>query len=181
MKTYSEINQHMLENIPPQALKKSAPSPKSEEPTAASSSGQVESASNVSVKTKPAAEVVTAQVTFLTVAEFEKVPKYMKGRLNYEALTLAVEEFNKCVYAKYEFLARPLSEIGLKDKKRRNVLKSQDKPDLKHRNFVTADELKDYSMFRTEAGRKSVVTVLRHFQKIRESRGPGPIVRFVVC
>ena len=180
MKTYSEINQHMLENIPPQALKISAPSPKSEGPTAASSGGQVESASNVSVKTKPA-EVVTAQVTFLTVAEFEKVPKYMKGRLNYEALTLAVEEFNKCVHAKYEFLARPLSEIGLKDKKRRNVLKSQDKPDLKHRNFVTAEELKDYSMFRTEAGRKSVVTVLRHFQKIRESRGPGPIVRFVVC
>merc|ERR1719195_220363 len=52
MKTYSEINQEMLENIPPQALKKSAPSPKIEGPTAApsTSSGQVESASNVSVK-----------------------------------------------------------------------------------------------------------------------------------
>merc|ERR1719225_874605 len=91
MKTYSEINQEMLENIPPQALKKSAPSPKIEGPTAAPSSGQVESASNVSVKIKPPAVV------------------------------------------------------------------------------VTAEELKDYSMFRTEAGRKSVVTVLRHFQKIRES------------
>merc|ERR1719195_1379041 len=42
MKTYSEINQEMLENIPPQALKKSSLSPKIEGPTAAPSSGQVD-------------------------------------------------------------------------------------------------------------------------------------------
>ena len=124
--------------------------------------------------------VVTTLVTHLTVEEFEKVPKYMKGRLSYDSLSVAVEEFNSAVKGKYEFLAKSLNEISLKEKKRRNILKSQDKPELKGKHFVTTDELKEFSMFKTENSKKAVITVLRHFQKIRENRGPGSTIRYVV-
>ena len=124
--------------------------------------------------------VMTQSVKHLTVDEFEKVPKYMKGRLTYDSLSVAVEEFNSAVKGKYEFLAKSLNEISLKEKKRRNILKSQDKAELKGKHFVTSDELKEFSMFKTENSKKAVITVLRHFQKIRENRGPGSTIRYVV-
>merc|ERR1719348_911026 len=176
LKLFSEINQDLLENVPQQALRKSVQSPSSTAPTDSAEKENVPTGKT----TKSCPRVNVSTVSYLTVDEFEKVPKYMKGRLSYETLSQAVDEFNKCVTTKYEFLARPLKELGLNEKKRRNVLKSQDKSELKQRHFVTVDELKDYSMFKTENVRKSVVTVLRHFQKIRENRGPGSIVRFVV-
>ena len=175
LKLFSEINQDLMENVPQQAMKKIVTSPTA----AASGSEEKENISGGKV-TKSCPQLNVSTVSYLTVDEFEKVPKYMKGRLSYETLSQAVDEFNKCLRVKYEFLARPLKELGLNDKKRRNILKSQDKSELKARHFVTVDELKDYTMFKTENVRKSVVTVLRHFQKIRENRGPGAIVRFVV-
>ena len=72
---------------------------------------------------------------------------------------------------------KKLDEI---EKKKRAQLKSQMKPELKKSNFVTADDLKEYAMFKTDSSRKSVFTVLRHFQRIKENRGPGSIVRHVV-
>ena len=129
LKVFSEINQDLLENVPQQALKKSFPSP--------SLTAQTESAEKENIPTgkttKSYPQVNVSTVSFLTVEEFDKVPKYMKGRLSYETLSQAVDEFNNCVSAKYEFLARPLKELGLNEKKRRNVLKSQDKNELKHR------------------------------------------------
>ena len=119
-------------------------------------------------------------VSHLTLEEFEKVPKYMKGRLNYDTLSLAVEEFNTCLVGKYEFMAKSLNELSLKEKKRRNILKSQDKPELRGKHFLTTDELKDFSMYKTDKCKKDVITVLRHFQKIRENRGPGSLIRYVV-
>ena len=59
-------------------------------------------------------------------------------------------------------------------------MKSQDRQDLKGKHFVTTEELKDLTMFKTDNGRKSIFTVLRHFQKIREVRGPGAVIRYVI-
>ena len=93
-----------------------------------------------------------------------------------------VIELDKSIDEKalYDFLARDVSELSLIEKKRRAQLKSQMKPELKKSNFVTADDLKEYTMFKTESSRKSVFTVLRHFQRIKENRGPGSTVRHVV-
>ena len=169
----------MLKNVPSQALRKSvAPPPPVEPKGELKTSGAKKGPAGVSQEPRI---VTTHRVTHLTVEEFEKVPKYMKGRLTYDSLSVAVEEFNLAVKEKYEFLAKSLSEISLKEKKRRNILKSQDKPELKGKHFVTTDELKEFSMFKTENSKKAVITVLRHFKKIRENRGPGSAIRYVVA
>lgn len=177
LKETDRKNQELLKNAPSQALRKSVPPPSVEPKGELKSSGAKKGP--VGASQEPRA-VATHRVTHLTVEEFEKVPKYMKGRLTYDSLSVAVEEFNSAVKGKYEFLAKSLSEISLKEKKRRNILKSQDKPELKGKHFVTSDELKEFSMFKTENAKKAVITVLRHFQKIRENRGPGSTIRYVV-
>ena len=177
LKETDRKNQELLKNAPSQALRKSVPPPSVEPKGELKSSGAKKGPVGASQEQRA---VATHRVTHLTVEEFEKVPKYMKGRLTYDSLSVAVEEFNSAVKGKYEFLAKSLSEISLKEKKRRNILKSQDKPELKGKHFVTTDELKEFSMFKTENSKKAVITVLRHFQKIRENRGPGSTIRYVV-
>ena len=178
MRSMTEINQELIGMVPAQALVKTSTSANKENVAKETSANDasIDHVSAVSLKS-----VKVSSVEYLTVQEFDKIPKYMKGRLNYDSLTLAVKEFNQCLEAKYQFLSQPLNSLGLKDKKRRNLLKAQDKPELKSKQFITADDLKQFSMFKTEQSKKSIFTVLRHFQRIREVRGPGPIVRFVVC
>ena len=173
MKALSEVNSRARENVPQQALKIS----KSPE---VCNLKIVEEASRAKNNPPPPKACVVKNISFLTLDEFNKIPKYMKGRLSYELLTQAVKEFNDCVNMKYDFLAKDVNELTLNEKKKRAQLKSQMKPELKKSNFVTADDLKEYTMFKTDSSRKSVFTVLRHFQRIKENRGPGSIVRHVV-
>ena len=175
MKALIEINSQARENVPQQALKTASKSPEVTAPTVK----LVEDVTRTKNPPHPKTCVVK-NISFLTIDEFNKIPKYMKGRLSYDLLTQAVKEFNDCVNMKYDFLARDVSELSLIEKKRRAQLKSQMKPELKKSNFVTADDLKEYTMFKTESSRKSVFTVLRHFQRIKENRGPGSTVRHVV-
>ena len=170
-------NQELLKNVPTQALRKSVVPPPAESKGDLKTSGGKKGPVGV---TQVPRIVVTQSIEHLTVDEFEKVPKYMKGRLTYDSLSQAVEEFNVCLVQKYEFLFKSLNELSLKEKKRRNILKSQDKPELKGKQFLTTEELKDFSMYKTDNSRKAVITVLRHFQRIRENRGPGSIIRYVV-
>ena len=44
--------------------------------------------------------------------------------------------------------------------------------------FVVADDLKASDSLKSESSRRSIFTILRHLQRIREIRGPGPILRY---
>ena len=52
--------------------------------------------------------------------------------------------------------------------------------DTKGVHFVTSEELRECSHLKSETGRRSLLTILRHFGLVREVRGPGSIVRFAV-
>jgi len=164
-------SQDTLADIPTQALKK----------VPQNSSQALNSSPDDLAPVKPLKpKVNVTQVTYLTLDEFGKIPKYMKGRAQYETITNTVEEFNSILQAKYTFLARPLKELNPVEKKRRNVLRSQETADTKGVYFVTNEELKDGTLLKSETGRRNLLTILRHFHRIREIRGPGSITRYAV-
>ena len=175
----SSRNQDLLQNIPSQALRKPAATslPDQEKKSQEKHSGSKKVPED-NQRAKP--PLIVISISHLTLEEFEKVPKYMKGRLTYDSLSQAVEEFNLSLRGKYEFLGKSLNELSLKEKKKRNILKSQDKPELRGKYFLTTEELKDFTMYKTENSKKAVITILRHFQRIRENRGPGSLIRYVV-
>ncbi|XP_023328204.1 spindle and kinetochore-associated protein 1 [Eurytemora carolleeae] len=118
-------------------------------------------------------------VQHLTLTEFNSIPKYMKGRVQYETLGTAVEEINSALHFKYTFTARKFSSLKeICDKKRWKLYKSQESPATRGVHFITADELKDSPLLKSEVTRRNLFTIFRHFKKIREIRGPGSIVRF---
>ena len=169
VQAWNTRSQETLALIPPQALRKSVQEPS---PPQSSKPDQVPS----STANKP--KVNVGQVAFLTVDEFAKIPKYMKGRAQYETLTNTVDEFNSILMSKYTFMARPLKELNPVEKKRRNVLRSQETADTKGVFFLTAEELKEGTLLKSETGRRNLLTILRHFQRIREIRGPGSLTRY---
>ena len=139
-----------------------------------------------------------AQVAYITLVQFDTIPKYMKGRATYEVINAAVDELNSALTEKYRFLGGRMADLpNPRAKKRHQALRAQESKvrnapspnapcsmihsqDTKGVHFVTAEELRECSHLKSETGRRSLLTILRHFGLVREVRGPGSIVRFAV-
>lgn len=169
--------------IPPQALRKTrqqqqAPSLPS---TLGDKQGQAAKQEPNRGAPKPKL-VVTNQVEYVTMDQYDAIPKYMKGRATYETINAAVDELNAAIIEKYTFLSRKMAELPNPSAKRKHqALRAQETKDTKGLSFVTSEELKNCAHLKSETNRRNLLTILRHFGKIREIRGPGSIVRFVSC
>ena len=57
------------------------------------------------------------KVPYLTLGQFNSVPKYMKGRWNYDQINTCIDEFNESMEARYTFLGKgfqPKASIAVK-------------------------------------------------------------------
>ena len=104
----------------------------------------------------------TGQVSYLTLPQFEAIPKYMKGRATYDQINTAVDEMNSALSEKYSFLSGRMANLpNPKAKKRYQALKAQDTKDTKGIHFVTAEELRESSHLKAEGNRRNLLTILR--------------------
>ncbi|XP_033113074.1 spindle and kinetochore-associated protein 1-like [Anneissia japonica] len=127
--------------------------------------------------TKAPRKVAVPVMDYLTVEEYDSVPKYMKGRLPYETVNNVVEGINKAILAKYTFLKQPVSSLNNKDTKKHKKYKAQETKDTKGVFFCIDEDLKNYSNWRMDSSTRSSLTILRHCGRMRETRGNG-IVRY---
>jgi len=130
---------------------------------------------------KPSQPAGCPKLAYLTVQEFEGVPKYMKGRFTYDAFNEVVDEFNSALAAKYDFLRKGFQAMAsIHDKKRFKEWRSQESKETKGRHFVVANDLRLQPTLKSEGNRQKVFTILRHVHRVQEIRGPGPIHRYCV-
>ena len=106
------------------------------------------------------------QVAFLTLAQFDAIPKYMKGRVTYEGVNAAVEELNVALVEKYTFLGGKMADLPNHKAKKRyhslltgntnelldqypryQALRAQESKDTKGVHFVTSEELRYIQFF----------------------------------
>lgn len=59
-------------------------------------------------------------------------------------------------------------------------MKSLETKEAKGFRFVVADDLRGAPTLKSEGQRKNIFTILRHFQRIKEIRGPGQILRYAI-
>nr|ACO15353.1 Spindle and kinetochore-associated protein 1 [Caligus clemensi] len=120
-------------------------------------------------------------LTLLKIPEFDSVPTYMKGRLTYSGLNSAMEEFNGALKTKYVFLQKGFKPTAtLKMRNKYQDLKKLETKETKGVFFLVLDDIKGINSFKTDSARKSIFSILRHFKKIREIRGPGPLIRYAI-
>merc|ERR1712083_189645 len=119
------------------------------------------------------------KIRYLSLDEFASIPKYMKGRLTYDNLNNSIDEFNAALEARYEFLGRGFQQrAGQALQKRYREMKSQETRDTRGVFFVVADDLRNSSSLKSDASRRGIFTILRHFHLIKEIRGPLSLVRY---
>jgi len=120
-------------------------------------------------------------IPILTLQEFENIPKYMKGRLQYDGVNGSIEEINAAIKEKYTFYRKGFQAMAsIKDKERFKVMKSYETSETKGLYFVVLDDIKSASSLKTEAQRRCIFSILRHCHRIKEIRGPPQTIRYVV-
>ena len=84
-------------------------------------SAEVSKASALPAK-KPCPPASCPKVSYLTVQEFQSVPKYMKGRFTYDTFNQVVDEFNNALETKYEFLRKGFQAMASIQEKKRYII-----------------------------------------------------------
>ncbi|XP_071080281.1 SKA complex subunit 1-like [Haliotis cracherodii] len=129
---------------------------------------------------RPVKEVVYCPpIEYLTVDEFDTVPKYMKGRLTYNQLNGVIDDLNKTFLAKYKILKMKRSKLSDVNRKRYESFKLQESKDSKDTYFVVEGDMKEFAKMKMDATSRAMLTVLRHCGRMREIRGGG-ITRFAM-
>jgi len=175
-----ETCEHLSENLPTRIGSTNTNS--NQVKIEAGNQGQVgkkkQTTTNSNPVTKKPSNMVP-KIRFLSLDEFASIPKYMKGRLGYDNVNTSIQEFNAALEARYAFLAKGFQAMAsMALKKRYKEMKSNETRDTRGFFFVVADDLKNSETLKSEASRRVIFTILRHFQLIREIRGPLSLVRY---
>ncbi|XP_070541919.1 SKA complex subunit 1-like [Ptychodera flava] len=110
---------------------------------------------------------------YLTVDEYQEIPKYMKGRLSYDMMNNVVDGINKVIEYKYKLKAQPRNTVGENNMKKRKQWKQQENKETQGLHFFVDDDYKKYSGLKLDKATGSVFTILRHLGRLTEVRGGG--------
>lgn len=119
------------------------------------------------------------KLAYLTVEEFEQIPKYIKGRTSYDQVNNAIDEIHKVITAKYKILRLPRSAMGEPVMKKYKAFKEAEIPDIEGEYFFIDDDLKTYSQMKMDSTGRAILTMLRHCGRLREVRGKK-LLRYVL-
>ena len=118
------------------------------------------------------------EILFLTIDEFEKVPKYLKGRVTYEKINSFIEVFNRVLSCKYAIFKKKKSALKKKDADLWNEYHKQELMETKGLYFCVANDFKMLLGSTVDKISLNMLTILRHCGRIREIR-TGGIVRYI--
>lgn len=178
--------QHLLDNIPPhlpKPVKADPPQQKSCESRTVVESSSSNDKENIPDKRsqsrgrRQAKAVYIPALVYITVEEFEEVPKYMKGRLNYNQVNTAIDELNKALSEKYKILGMKRTTLNDANRKRYERYKEQESKDTKGEHFIVDTDIKEFTNFKLDSVGRSVLTILRHCGRTKEIRG-GRLTRY---
>ncbi|XP_066021559.1 spindle and kinetochore-associated protein 1 [Pocillopora verrucosa] len=119
------------------------------------------------------------KLAYLTVEEFDQIPKYIKGRTSYDQVNNAIDEIHKVITAKYKILRLPRSAMGEPVMKKFKAFKEAEIPDIEGEYFFIDDDLKTYSQMKMDSTGRAILTMLRHCGRLREVRGKK-LLRYVL-
>ncbi|GAB1606470.1 spindle and kinetochore-associated protein 1-like [Argonauta hians] len=171
---------HMNENLPDhidcqkpeikETLKNDSVDP---DPAAVVNDSQHKSTEKAGHKRKAESEKEVKYFEYLTVAEFDAIPKYMKGRIAYKQVNNTIKELTKCFEAKYQLMSLKKKAVPEKKKPTYDMYKAQENKETQGIYFIVDNDMKEYSSLRTDPTTRSIFVMLRHTGRLREIRGGG--------
>ncbi|KAJ9578775.1 hypothetical protein L9F63_004983 [Diploptera punctata] len=120
-------------------------------------------------------------IEYFTLEQFDKVPGYLRGRLNREKVNQFIDGFNEALKKKYEIFGQPRESLRGKVLITYDAFKKQETRETIEKGiyFCTAEDLKIYGNIKMDKISQNMLNILRNAQRIREIRTPG-IIRYAV-
>ncbi|XP_077452031.1 SKA complex subunit 1 isoform X2 [Stigmatopora argus] len=119
------------------------------------------------------------EIPLITMAEFENIPAYMKGRVSYHQINTAVENINAAFVAKYKIV----HQSGKSRSNRARILyqrfKDQETKETRGQYFVVDNDFREFTHMKVDKRLQGILNMLRHCQRLRELRGGG-LTRYVI-
>ncbi|NXR45481.1 SKA1 protein, partial [Hippolais icterina] len=140
---------------------------------------QTKAVEPISVK-KPKETRVIKEIALITTEEFENVPAYLKGRITNDQINAVVEQMNKAVVDKYKILHQPLKSMSAPTRNLYHRFIEEETKDTKGLFFIVEADIREFTYLRLDKRFHSILTILRHCQRVREVRGSG-LTRYVIC
>ncbi|XP_064164408.1 spindle and kinetochore-associated protein 1 [Anguilla rostrata] len=113
------------------------------------------------------------EMVYITTEEFESIPQYMKGRVTYTQLNVAVQSINAAVTGKYSILQQPLKSLTNATRKLHQRFKDEETKDTKGHFFVVEEDIREFTQLKVDKRFQGMLSMLRHCQRLRELRGAG--------
>ncbi|NXY09548.1 SKA1 protein, partial [Pteruthius melanotis] len=130
---------------------------------------------------KPAKETkLIKEAALITTEEFGSVPAYMKGRITCDQINAVVQEINKAVVAKYKILHQPLKSVSVQVRNLYDRFLEEETKDTRGQFFIVEADLKAFTQLKLDKRFHSILSILRHCQRVREVRSSG-LIRYVIC
>ncbi|XP_054139547.1 spindle and kinetochore-associated protein 1 [Melozone crissalis] len=120
------------------------------------------------------------EAPLITMEEFERVPAYLKGRITYDQINAVVQEINKAVLGKYKILYQPLKSMSAPVRDLYHRFIEEETANTKGLFFIVEDDIKMFTQLKLDKRFHSILSILRHCQRVREIRGSG-LIRYVIC
>jgi len=174
--------EHVLANLPHRLPSNAPPARQPQpvpEPEAAVSSSGVAEAAPVAA---PAAARTAAAPTIalFTVAEFESVPQYMRGRITRDQAIRTLDEVNTVVKARYSLVRRPRTKLPPNERRLWVECRREETATTKGKMFFTEDDFQRFNKTAMSKAQRQLLVILRHCGRTNTERGPGKIVRHVL-
>ncbi|NWH38883.1 SKA1 protein, partial [Chloropsis hardwickii] len=169
--------QHLLEHIPRYLPK---PTPSCITVPTVKHKGQTTAAETKREKKPTKEKKSIKEAALITTEEFGSVPAYMKGRITYDQINAVVQEMNKAVVGKYKILYQPLKSMSAPVRNLYHRFIEEETKDTKGLFFIVEDDIKEFTQLKVDKRFHSILSILRHCQRVREIRGSG-LIRYVIC
>ncbi|PSN36498.1 Spindle and kinetochore-associated protein 1 [Blattella germanica] len=126
--------------------------------------------------------VYRSSISYLTQEEYEKIPRYMRGRMTYETINNFIDEFNVALKKKYDIFGRPRAYLKGKMLSLYDRFKKEETTETVSKGifFCTGQDLKEYSKIKMDKSSQNLLNILRSTRRIKEIRTPG-VVRYAVA
>jgi hypothetical protein len=118
----------------------------------------------------------------ISSAEYDAIPKYLKGRIALDKINVWVESLHKVFIEKYAIMRSNPARLNGEQRIRYFDWRDQDCEECRGQPFVTESDLKTLCQGKgpkVDSTGRTILSILRHCSRICEVRSPG-IVRLVL-
>lgn len=111
---------------------------------------------------------------------FSLIIRYIKKRMAYEQVNTGVDELHRILEEKYKIMSMPRSKLGTQAMKRFEAFRNAENEDTAGQHFFTDDDIRQMGQkLKLDSNGKSILTMLRHCGRLKESRRGG-INRYII-